>query len=192
VRGRLIAVAAVTAAILLVAVSSGCGGPGRVPGSSGPVSSPSRTREAVPVPMRTAGTRDQARKAYQSMWDAFVAASATADYRAPGLARYAAGGALSVLVHGLYANRVDGIVTRGRPAFSPEVTVRPVAGTARQADVTDCARTSTWASYTRSGALIGGQPHGSRHVIARLQLLRQAGGPQWKVTYLNVGRPGTC
>jgi hypothetical protein len=191
-RGRLIALAAVTAAIFPVAVSSGCGSPGRVPGPPGSARSMSRTREALPVPMVTGGSRDQARKAYLSMWEAFVAASATADYRAPGLARYAAGGAFSVLVHGLYANYLDGIVTRGRPAFSPEVTVRPMAGTIREADVTDCARTSTWASYTRSGALIGGQPHASRHIIARLQLLSQAGGPQWKVTYLNVGRPGTC
>jgi hypothetical protein len=126
------------------------------------------------------------------MWGAFVAASATADYRAPGLARYAAGGALSVLVHGLYANYEHGIVTRGRPAFRPHVTVRLMAGRIPEAGVTDCARASTWASYTRSGALIGGQPHGSRRIIARLQLLRQAGGAEWKVTYLNVGRPGTC
>lgn len=191
-RGRLIALAAVTAAILPVAVSSGCGGPAPVPGPLGSASSPSRTRETVAVPMGTAGSRDRARKAYLSMWGTFVAASATADYRAPGLARYAAGEAFSVLVHGLYANYVDRIVTRGRPAFSPEVTVRRMAGAIPEADVTDCARTSTWASYTRSGAPIGGQPHASRHVIARLQLLSQAGGPQWKVTYLNVGRPGTC
>jgi hypothetical protein len=149
-------------------------------------------RETAPAPTVTVGSLVRARGVYLSMWDAFVIASATADYQSPGLARYAAGGALSVLVHGLYANYLAGIVTRGRPAFRPEVTVRPMAGRIPEADVTDCARTSTWASYARSGALIGGQPRGSRHVIARLQLLVQAGGSQWKVTYLNVGRPGTC
>jgi hypothetical protein len=149
-------------------------------------------REAVPAPRVTAGPRDQARKAYLSMWDAFVIASGTADYQAPNLARYAAGGALSVLTHALYTNYVDGIVTRGRPAFRPQVTLTPAAGAASQASVSDCADAATWASYTRSGKLISGQPHGNRQILARLQLFRQAGGPEWKVTYLNVGQPGTC
>lgn len=190
-RGRPIALAALTAAILAIE-ASGCGGQDRVPQTPDSASSASHTHKAVAAPLVTANPQGQARKAYLSMWDAFVIASGTADYRAPNLAQYAVGGALSVLTHGLYMEYVDGIVTRGRPAFRPQVTVTPTAGAAQQARVIDCADTSTWANYTRSGKLISGQPHGSRRIIARLQLFRQAGGPKWKVTYLNVGQPGTC
>lgn len=126
------------------------------------------------------------------MWRAFVTASKTADYQSPALARYAAGGALSLLTHSLYTNFKEGIVTRGEPSFSPSVTIPAASGGIRQADITDCANPSTWFNYTKSGKLVSGQPHGRRKVIARLQQFSPVGSPEWKVTYLNVGLVGTC
>ena len=61
--------------------------------------------------------RALARQAYLGMWQAFVAASRTADYQSASLAHYAAGDALSLLTRGLYQNYRNGIVTR--PAVFP-------------------------------------------------------------------------
>jgi hypothetical protein len=65
---------------------------------------PDRT---VSAPGSTAAAGDPqvlARQAYLGMWQAFTAASRTADYQSPSLDRYAAGAALELLIHGLYQN----------------------------------------------------------------------------------------
>ena len=185
-RGTLIAPFAVACAVLLSSALSGCGGPGRLSGP--PRSSPA----ATPTPSRTVSEQAQAREAYLAMWAAYVAASRTADYQSPSLARYAAGAALSLLTHGLLADHQAGIVTRGEPSFDPRVTVAAVAGGGQQADVADCADSSGWSDYTRSGKLVPPAQQGRRQVTARLQPFRQAGGTEWKVTYLNVAPAGTC
>lgn len=122
------------------------------------------------------------------MWQAYVVAARTADYRAPSLDHYAAGTALSVLTNGLYQEHQQGVVTLGQPTFDPAVTVAAASGgEAGRADVTDCADSSHWLNY-HAGKLIAGQPTGRRRIIARLQPLDGV----WKVTYLNVGKVGTC
>ena len=74
--------------------------------------------------------RALARQAYLGMWQAFVAASRTADYQSASLAHYAAGDALSLLTRGLYQNYRNGIVTRAgrlstRTSRSPPRTMPP-------------------------------------------------------------------
>jgi hypothetical protein len=193
VRGKSTARVALLTALLSLA-PSGCGGPGhpQPPGPPPSTRATTPTHAPPPSPHVTVTAQAQARAAYLAMWNAYVTASSTADYQSPALARYAAGAALPVLTNGLYASYKDGIVTKGTPSFSPSVTILVAAGGVQQADVTDCADTSTWANYTRSGQLVPGQPQGRRRVTARLQLFIQAGGSQWKVTSLNVGRAGTC
>ena len=61
----------------------------------------------------------------------------------------------------------------------------PISGA--QANVTDCADSSRWLDY-KSGRPVGGQPQGRRKIIAKLQPFDGV----WKVTYLNVGKEGTC
>lgn len=175
------------AAALAVVVLASCSGnapaaPARA-ASSG-VSSP------VPAASQATagGVRAQVLSAYLGMWHAYVAASRTADYRSAPLARYAAGDALSVLTHGLYDNYRQGIVTRGQPSFHPEVTVAYAAGRPVSASVSDCASSANWRGYHRSGRPAGGAPAGHRRISAWLLLFYGA----WKVTYLVVGREGTC
>lgn len=129
-----------------------------------------------------------AREAYLGMWKAYVVAARTADYQAPSLNHYAAGAALSVLTNGLYQEHQQDVVTLGQPAFDPAVTAVAASGRdAAQADVTDCADSSRWLNY-HSGKLVPGQPQGRRRIIARPQPFDGI----WKVTYLNVGKAGTC
>ena len=149
---------------------------------------PDRT---VSAPASTAATGDQrelARQAYLGMWQAFVAASRTADYQSASLAHYAAGDALSLLTRGLYQNHRNGIVTRGRPSFHPDVTIASSNGAAFQATVVDCADSSHWVDYYKSGKPAPGEAQGRQRIHARL---RPFDG-EWKVTYLVVEKVGTC
>jgi len=143
---------------------------------------------AAGSPGQAADPQSLARAAYLGMWQAYVAAARTADYQAPGLDHYAAGGALSTLTHALYQEHQDSDVTLGQPVLHPAVTlVEGSAGDVAQADVTDCADDSHWLNY-HGGKLIADQDLRHRLISARLQPFSGT----WKVTYLNVGLAGTC
>jgi hypothetical protein len=173
------------AAFCLAAGTAGCaaGAAGsRPPARTGPA--PSAPRSPAPA----GDPRDLARAAYLGMWQAYTAAARTADYRAPGLDHYAAGGALSTLAHGLYQEHQDGDVSLGQPVLHPAVTlVKGPGGEAAQAGVTDCADSSHWLDY-HGGRPVAGQDLRRRYITARLQPFDGT----WKVTYLNVGKAGTC
>jgi hypothetical protein len=159
-------------------------------GGAAPPARPSPTSPAPPAPPASSppDPRVAVVRAYLGMWDAFVAASRTADYQSPALARYAAGDALSVLTHGLYADYRAGVVTRGQPSFRPVATVVSPQGAPARASVTDCADSSRWLNYFTSGKPDGGPPTGRRRI--RAQLLPFDG--EWKVTVLVVGKEGSC
>jgi hypothetical protein len=180
---RTAATAALLIGFLAVAGLVGCGG-----STPTPHLSPSATRSAPPAAATSGDPRAQARGAYLGMWAAFVRASRTADYQSSSLAHYAAGSALSVLVHGLYKNFRNGIVTRGQPTFNPKVKVATKNGKPFQANVTDCADSSHWADYYKSGKPAPGAPRGRQRIVARLQPFDGV----WKVTYLVVEKEGTC
>jgi hypothetical protein len=136
----------------------------------------------------SASVKAQALSAYLGMWHAYMAASRTADYQSPSLAHYAAGGALSVLMHGLYKNFRNGVVTRGNPVFHPKVKVSTSNGQPFQATVTDCADTSHWADYYKSGKPAPDGRRGRHRIFAELQPFDGV----WKVTLLVVEKEGTC
>jgi hypothetical protein len=172
----------VLAGSLVLASLAACGGSAARPNRSPSVS-------PAPTPAVSPGDpRAQALGAYLGMWSAYVAASRTADYQSPLLDRYAAGDALSVLVHGLYENYRDGVVTRGEASFDPKVTITFAGGVPVHASVTDCASSAHWLNYYKSGKPDGGPSHARRRIQAQLELFDGT----WKVTYLVVGKEGTC
>lgn len=175
--------AAVLTGCLVVAGLAGCGGSSPAPRPSAPPTLP-----AASAPPTAGDAQVQARQAYLGMWAAFVRASRTADYQSPSLAHYAAGGALSLLTHGLYSNFRNGIVTRGNPVFHPEVKVASKNGQPFQATVTDCADSADWTNYYKSGKSAPGGLPGRRRIVARLQPFDGV----WKVTLLVVEKEGTC
>jgi len=170
-------------AISALGVAGGCGG--SVPVQHHAAATPP---PAAPVPASPADPRVAALEAYAGMWHAFVVASHSADYQSQSLAHYAAGSALSELTHGLYANYQKGIVTRGEPSFDPKVTIATPAGGTVQASVTDCADSSHWRNYYKSGKPAGSPSVARERIEAQLQLF----GGVWKVTYLVVEKEGTC
>ena len=173
------------AALCLAAGAAGCAS-----GTSGS-QPPARTDPAPSAPSSPAQAGDPqalAKSAYLGMWQAYVVAARTADYEAPTLDHYAAGGALSTLTHGLYQEHQQGNVTLGQPVLHPAVTlVKGSGGAVTQADVTDCADSSHWLNY-HNGKPIADQDLRRRYIIATLQPFNGT----WKVVYLNVGLAGTC
>ena len=100
------------AAVLACCAAAGLAGCASGTSSSQSTVLPDRT---VSAPASTAAAGDPqalARQAYLGMWQAFFTASQTADYQSPSLDHYAAGSALELLIHGLYQNYREGIVTR--------------------------------------------------------------------------------
>ena len=76
----------------------------------------------------------------------------------------------------------------GRPSFHPDVTIASPNDAAAQATVVDCADSSHWVDYYKSGKPAPGEAQGRQRIYARL---RPFDG-EWKVTYLVVEKVGTC
>ena len=129
-----------------------------------------------------------ARQAYLGMWQAFTAASRTADYQSPSLDRYVAGAALELLIHGLYQNYREGIVTRGTPSHDVAVTMAKTSLGTPEAKVTDCSDTSGSGTYYKSGKLAAGGSPGRQAIYAQVQPFDGT----WKVTYLVVEKARSC
>ena len=127
---------------------------------------PDRT---VSAPASTAATGDPqvlARQAYLGMWQAFFTASRTADYQSSSLDRYAAGSALELLIHGLYQNYQQGIVTRGTPSHDVAVTMTKTSLGTPGAKVTDCSDSAGTGTYYKSGQPAAGGATGRQAICA--------------------------
>ena len=176
------------AAILACCAAAGLAGcASGTPGSQSTVL-PYRT---VSAPGSTAASGDPqvlARQAYLGMWQAFFAASRTADYQSASLAHYAAGSALELLIHGLYQNYREGIVTRGVPSHDLAVTMSKTTLGTPEAKVTDCSDDSGAVAYSKSGKPVAGEAPGRQAISAEVQPFDGT----WKVTYLVVEKTGSC
>ncbi|MFL6110683.1 MAG: hypothetical protein ACJ786_04955 [Catenulispora sp.] len=122
------------------------------------------------------------------MWQDMVTAGATADFQSPALAHHASGDALSLLVKGLYDAKRRGVVVKGQPAMSPQVTSLSPPQNPNEVDVVDCFDDSHWLDYKPNGELEDSTPGGRRHVEAIVKL----NGGAWKVDKLAVNAEGTC
>jgi hypothetical protein len=149
---------------------------------------PDRTMSAPASTSAAGDPRALARQAYLGMWQAFTAASRTADYQYPSLDHYAAGAALALLTRGLYQNHLEGIVTRGQATYDPVVTMAKTPMGTAEADITDCADDSHALAYYKSGKPAPGEPPGRQRVYAQAQPFDGT----WKVTTLVVDKVGSC
>ena len=176
------------AAVLSCCAAAGLAGcAAGTPGSQS-TALPDRTVSAPASTAATGNPQVLARQAYLGMWQAFTAASRTADYQSLSLAHYAAGAALELLIHGLYQNYRQGIVTRGTPSHSVAVTMTKTSLGTPEAKVTDCSDTSGSGTYYKSGKPAAGGPPGRQAIYAQAQPFDGT----WKVTYLVVEKAGSC
>ncbi|MFD8494976.1 hypothetical protein [Amycolatopsis sp. NPDC059657] len=159
---------------------------------------PSQSAIATPAVSSTTPSSvsptDQAKKkaleAYTAMWHDFVAAGATSDWQSPELGRHATGIALTNMSRALYADRYNGLVTKGEPTLSPTVASAEPALDPIKIIVSDCGDSTRWLKYRAdNGQLSDDKPGGRRSINAIVE--KQADG-SWKVSDYGVHDLGTC
>lgn len=116
-------------------------------------------------------------------------AGTTSDWQSPILAQYAMGDALSVISRGLYADHLNGLVTKGTPKNSPTVTSASPPTNPTTVVISDCGDSTHWLKYRASTDQRYGGAGGHRAITAEVQ--KQSDGA-WKVTSFAVRGLGTC
>lgn len=176
-----------TGAVLCVAALGACGGtstPPVPPDATSAAASPS------PAPSPSDAAKAAALDAYRGMWADFVAAGTTSDWQSARLGDHATGLALTNLSRGLYADKRNGLATRGAPKFDPHVASAEPVDVPTKAIVTDCADSSSWLKYRVSDGSPADDATGGRRVI-NAAVERQSDG-SWKVSDFGVQAVGTC
>lgn len=173
-------------ALALTACGSGASGPAPAR-SAPPVSVPA----APPAPSSPADlARHQAIAAYLGMWRDFADAATTSDWRSSKLAQNATGDALSTLSRGLYADRYNGLVSRGRPVNNPRVSSVDPVDSPTKVVISDCGDSTNWVTYrVDNGQPANDGPGGRRQINA---IVKKAVDGSWKVTDFGVQAVGTC
>lgn len=157
--------------------------------SSTPVSSPeSSTVETTRSPAQLASQR--AVEAYLGMWRNMASAARTSDSSSPLLSAYATGEALLTISRGLYADRQNGLVTRGEPKNNPTVSVIEPSARPTRVGIVDCGDSTDWLKYRAdTGRLADDGPGGRRVITATVD--RQADGA-WRVSGFVIEGVGSC
>lgn len=150
---------------------------------------------SMSAPSSTAmSIEDKARKdaltVYRGMWQDFVDAGATSDWRSPKLGQYATGTALTNMSRALYADHYNGLVTKGQPTFQPAVSSVDPPGDPRKIVVTDCADATRWLKYKADNGQLADDTPGGRHLVNAI-VEKQSDG-SWKVTEYGVHEVSTC
>jgi hypothetical protein len=128
--------------------------------------------------------------AYTGMWDDFVAAAATSDWQSPQLGQYATGLALSTLSRGLYADHYNGLISKGSPTHSAQVSSVDPPSNPTTVIVNDCSDSTTALKYRAdSGQPANDSPGGHRLINATV---RKQSDRSWKVSDFGVQQVGSC
>ncbi len=180
--------AVVTGLLLLAGATAGCT-EDRQP-DRGNVSSPAPAPSLRAPSQDARSTADAAAiAAYRGMWNAYAAAGAVADPTHGDLALYATGDALEALTGALDGYRKKEHVMKGRPVMNPRVASRSPGNPTRQVEIKDCADSTDWLVYDKSGDLVNDVPGGRRSIGATV---KDTGGGVWKVSLFGVREVGTC
>ncbi|MFF4506657.1 hypothetical protein [Streptomyces sp. NPDC001401] len=116
-------------------------------------------------------------------------AAKTSDWNSPTLGQYATGDALSVISRSLYADHLNGLVTKGNPKNFPKVTSAKPAANPSTVMISDCGDSTHWLKYRKGNGKLADEGGGRRAITAEVK--RQAPGP-WRVTRFAVEGLGSC
>lgn len=153
------------------------------PQSSSPVKS-----SVPPSPAMVAET--EATASYLGMWRAFATAGHTSDWKSPLLGKDATGDALLQMSRGLYADHLNGYITKGAPVDHPIVKSATPASNPTTVLISDCGDSSHWLKYVaKTGRLASTAPGGRQAITAEAK--RQADGA-WKIDEFAVLAVGSC
>lgn len=187
-------IAVVVAAVTVLAACGSDDGSTPDPTASGEaVSSPAQaggSPSPSPTPTSPADiARQDAITAYVGMWKADAQASHTSDWQAPYLSNYASGDALQVLTRDLYADHVNGLVSKGEPVNHPRVTSVSPEDAPTSVMIEDCADTRNWLRFRTDGTLLDDEPGAMHRILAEVRLHTDE---VWRVTRFGIGDPGSC
>lgn len=113
----------------------------------------------------------------------------TSDWNSTKLAQYATGDALSAISRGMYADHLNGLVTKGEPKNDPKVTSATPAANPTTVMISDCGDSTHWLKYRKgNGELADDEPGGRQTIAAEVKKLNGA----WKVTRFAVEAVGSC
>lgn len=157
--------------------------------STGMAESPTLT-ETTSTVAAADKAKQSALVAYQAMWQDFVAAGRTSDWRSSELGRHATGVALQKMSRGLYADHQNGVVTRGEPVLDPSVSSAEPATEPTKVVVTDCGDSTNFLKYdAKTGQPVDDEPGGRQVINATVEL--QSDG-SWKVSDFGIHEVGSC
>lgn len=160
-------------------------GGGRTPAGSASGSASGSSPSASPALV----ARQQATTAYVGMWQDMAQAGTTSDWNSPQLAQFATGDALSAISRSMYADHLNGLVTRGEPKNYPKVTSAKPAANPTTVMISDCGDSTHWLKYRKDNdKLADDKPGGRRAITAEVKKLNGA----WKVTRFAVEAVGSC
>ena len=186
--GRLAAVCVASTALLAAACTSGS--PSTT--APNPVSSSAQTSSAAPSssanPVDVA--RQQAISTYLGMWEDMAVAAETSNWQDSRLANHATGIALTNITRGLYTDNQNGLVSKGRPKNSPQVSSAEPPADPVKVIISDCGDSTNWIQYrVDTGQPADNSPGGRRQINAIVE--KQPDGA-WRVSDFGVHGIGTC
>jgi hypothetical protein len=124
------------------------------------------------------------------MWRDMAQAATTSDWKSPLLAQHATGDALSAISRGMYADHLNGLVSKGAPKDYPKVTSAVPASDPTTVMISDCGDSSHWLQYHKDSGKLADDTGGGRRAITA-EAKKQADG-SWKVTRFAVEGLGSC
>ena len=129
--------------------------------------------------------------AYNGMWEDLIALGATSDYKNPQMAAHMVYQPLTDWMQQFASDSGHGIVTSGRPTWTPEVVSVTPATDPTHVEIADCLDDSHWLRvYAATGRPVDNIP-GGRHrtesIVSFVQLTNS-----WMVTQQMHGKEGSC
>lgn len=161
--------------------------------SGHPTSAESHSSSAVttavpPSPTKVAET--EAIASYLAMWQAFATAGHTSDWKSPLLGKDATGDALLQMSRGLYADHLNGYITKGAPVDHPTAKSATPATAPTSVLIADCGDSSHWLKYVaKTGRLATTASGGHQAITAEAK--KQSDGA-WKIDEFAVLAVGSC
>ncbi|GAA3838187.1 hypothetical protein GCM10022403_083370 [Streptomyces coacervatus] len=139
---------------------------------------------------RAEAAQEQATQAYRGMWQDMATEAETSNWQSPLLARHATGEALGAITRGMYADHLNGLITKGEPKNSPSVTQISPSADPAVVLISDCGDSTHWLKYRkRTGQLADDAPGGRQQITAEVK--KQDDGT-WKVARFAVEGVGSC
>jgi len=183
-----VAGSSIVLAVLLVAACSSGSPTDSPPAPSAETSAGPTSPSSAATPADVAG--QQAIAAYLGMWEDMAVAAETSNWQDPRLVQHATSVALTNITRGLYGDKANGLVTKGRPKNAPQVSSVEPPSAPTKVIIADCGDDSQWQHYRLdNGQPANDGPNGRRQINAVVE--KQQDGA-WRVTDFGIHEVGSC